>query len=146
MPGPAVRGRASVPANGAQLELLVEVVVLGLFWVGVWVQVRVTEDETGPEFRMPSTPDTPSTGTWTTPRPALTGMSLLQSWIGSWLLLVLMMLSLLKPEVLLLAGSPAGSFEPFQLEWYMPDWSEPELFEPAGSVDVELVVVVVGSV
>src|SRR5690242_18525863 len=50
-----------------------------------------------PVLRMPSAPDTPSTGTWTTRRPALTGMSLLQTWTGSWLPLAFTRLSLLKP-------------------------------------------------
>src|SRR6185437_14640387 len=50
-----------------------------------------------PVLRMPSAPDTPSTGTWTTPRPASTGMSLLQAWSGIWLPLAFTRLSLLKP-------------------------------------------------
>src|SRR5437868_3297192 len=50
-----------------------------------------------PVLRMPSAPDTPSTGTWTTPRPALTGTSLLQAWTGIWLPLAFTRLSLLKP-------------------------------------------------
>src|SRR5690349_20071159 len=77
--------------------MLPVVVVLVLVWVGVWVQFRVTVEVTLPVSRMPSAPDTPSTGTWTTPRPALTGMSLLQSWTGSWLPLAFTRLSLLKP-------------------------------------------------
>src|SRR5690242_8028234 len=71
------------------------VVVLVLVSVGFWVQERSAEDESGPELSRPSTPDTPSTGTWT---PAtLTGMSLLQAWTGSWLPLTFRTLSLLKP-------------------------------------------------
>lgn len=58
--------------------LPVVVVLLLLVWLGVWSQCRVTVDVTEPVLSRPSAPDTPSTGTWTTLRPALTGMSLLQ--------------------------------------------------------------------
>ena len=73
------------------------VLVLVLVCVGVWSQCRVTVELMLPVLRMPSAPDTPSTGTWTTPRPALTGMSLLQAWSGIWLPLAFTRLSLLKP-------------------------------------------------
>src|SRR5436305_7262674 len=79
--------------------VLPEVVVLELVWVGVWAQFRVTEDEMGPELSRPSAPDTPSTGTCTTPRPPLIGTSLLHAWSGIWLPLAFTMLSLLKPDV-----------------------------------------------
>src|SRR5579859_1847279 len=92
------------------------VVVLELFWVGVWLQSRVTEDMMGPEFSRPSTPDTPSTGTWMAPAPALIGMSLLQACTGTWLLLRFTRLSLLKPEV------------GVEVPWWPELWSEPELW------------------
>ena len=64
------------------MTVLPVVVVLLLVWLGVWSQCRVTVDVTEPVLSRPSAPDTPPTGTWTTPRPALTGMSLLQTWSG----------------------------------------------------------------
>src|SRR5919109_5254573 len=62
---------------------------------GFWVQALVADEVMAPVFSRPSAIGMAVSGTWTPA--ALIGMSLLQSWVGSWLPLMFSTLSLLKP-------------------------------------------------
>ena len=98
VPGPVVRDRAPAPVYYGLA--VVDVARVGGVGVGLRRSLGAVPSHRGADVagaQMPSAPDTPSTGTWTTPRPALTGMSLLQTWTGSWLPLAFTRLSLLKP-------------------------------------------------
>jgi hypothetical protein len=98
-----------VVEGSVDVELVV--VVEESVWLGFRLQVLWSFVVELPVFTSPSRPEMSASGTWPTMKPALTGTSLLQAWIGTWFRLTLRMLSLLKP-LGLLAALAAGAAKP----------------------------------